>query len=295
VTTSIVLESPLASAITKSELGIRKNGTDIICATTDDTPIALGNNIRSLTTSTIINLSANDTLQAVVNLFGASATGQGLRLPSLFGTTATQVSNISIERLEVSEFDVDSTIIDGSANAVSGNAVFDGLALKADKSRVEQVLRSKNNGTYGSHTGNTTNTAILTIPITGGEFAIGDWMNLMFDFTKVGTAGTANIRFYAGTLGTVSDPSIATCFLTATVLDIGFGRERFQFKTGNILSGINNTFSTSPFDLTPSTIAKQSTSLNPANNWTLTIAVQLANAGDTVSCEGYTISKVNSF
>jgi len=133
VTTSIVLESPLASAITKSELGIRKNGTNIICATTDDTPIALGNNIRSLTTSTIINLSANDTLQAVVNLFGASATGQGLRLPSLFGTTATQVSNISIERLEVSEFDVDATPTDGSSNAVSSNGVFDALALKVDK------------------------------------------------------------------------------------------------------------------------------------------------------------------
>jgi hypothetical protein len=134
VTTSIVLESPLASAITKSELGIRKNGTNIICATTDDTPIALGNNIRSLTTSTIINLSANDTLQAVVNLFGASATGQGLRLPSLFGTTATQVSNISIERLEVSEFDVDATPTDGSSNAVSSNGVFDALATKVSKS-----------------------------------------------------------------------------------------------------------------------------------------------------------------
>lgn len=101
VTTCIVLESPLVSAITKSELGIRKNGTAVICATTDDTPIAVGNNIRSLTTSTIINLSANDTLQTVVNLFGTTANGRGLRLPSLLGTTATQVSNISIEKLEV--------------------------------------------------------------------------------------------------------------------------------------------------------------------------------------------------
>jgi hypothetical protein len=127
----------LASAITKSELGIRKNGTNIICATTDDTPIALGNNIRSLTTSTIINLSANDTLQAVVNLFGASATGQGLRLPALFGTTATQVSNISIERLEVSEFDVDATPTDGSSNAVSSNGVFDALAINFEKSIIK--------------------------------------------------------------------------------------------------------------------------------------------------------------
>jgi hypothetical protein len=295
VTTSIVLESPLASAITKSELGIRKNGTNIICATTDDTPIALGNNIRSLTTSTIINLSANDTLQAVVNLFGASATGQGLRLPSLFGTTATQVSNISIERLEVSEFDVDATPTDGSSNAVSSNGVFDALATKADKSRVEQVLRSKNNGTYGSHTGNTTNTAIQTIAITGGEFEIGDWMNLMFDFTKVGTAGTATVRFYAGTLGTTSDPLIASLFLTSTVLDAGFSRERFQFKTGNILSGISSGYTTQVFDMVVSTLTKTSTSLTPSSDWILTVAVQLGNSGDTVSCEGYTISKINSF
>jgi hypothetical protein len=100
VTTCVVIESPLASAITKSELGIRKNGTIIICATTDDSTLALGNNVRSLSTSTIINLNANDTLETIINLFGASATGRAVRLPALFGTTATQVSNISITRLE---------------------------------------------------------------------------------------------------------------------------------------------------------------------------------------------------
>jgi hypothetical protein len=169
------------------------------------------------------------------------------------------------------------------------------LATKADKSRVEQILRSKNNGTYGSHTGNTTNTVIQTISITGGEFEIGDWMNLMFDFTKVGTAGNATIRFYAGTLGTTSDPLIASIFLTSSILDVGFSRERFQFKTGNILSGISGTYTSNSSDLFPSTLVKQSTSLTPSSDWILTVAVQLANSGDTVSCEGYVISKINSF
>ena len=101
VTTCIVLESPLATAITKSELGIIKNEDTIICATTDDTPIALGNNARSLSTSTIINLTANDTLATIVNLYGSTANGRAVRLPALFGTTLTQVSNISIQKLEI--------------------------------------------------------------------------------------------------------------------------------------------------------------------------------------------------
>jgi hypothetical protein len=169
------------------------------------------------------------------------------------------------------------------------------LATKADKSRVEQVLRSKNNGTYGTHTGNTANTVIETIAITGGEFVIGDWMNFVFDFTKVGTAGSATIRFYAGTLGTTSDPLIAALFMNTNVLDAGFSRERFQFKTGNILSGLANNYTAQVFDMVANTVAKTQTSLTPSADWNLTIAVQLANAGDTVSCEGYVISKINSF
>lgn len=101
VTTSVVLESPLATALTRTDIGIRKNGTAIIAATTNDATLALGNNVRSMTTSTIINLAANDTIEAVVNLFGATATGLAVRLPSLFGTTVTQVSNISIQKLEL--------------------------------------------------------------------------------------------------------------------------------------------------------------------------------------------------
>jgi hypothetical protein len=164
-----------------------------------------------------------------------------------------------------------------------------------DETKVEKIIRSKNNGTYGSHTGNTAETVIQTINISAGEFAIGDWMNLMADFTKTGTAGTATIRFRAGTNGTTSDALIASLFLNTTVLDAGFNRERFQFKTGNILSGVANNYTAQTFDIVASTIAKQSTSLTPSSSWILTITVQLSNSADTVACEGYVISKIKSF
>ena len=249
VTTSVVIESPLASAITKSELGIRKNGTNVICATTDDNPIALGNNIRSLTTSTIINLAANDTLQAVINLFGASATGRALRLPALFGTTATQVSNISIERLEVSEFDVDSTIIDGSANAVSGNAVFDALALKADKSQSAYTVRVNN-------TNATANTTEITFR-QSGQLAYTDTPtfvagtapsgtpNLTYNWQRLGNMVTAIFTFDYSVSGATVTQIIfpIPSDMPAPVVPTGFTGANVILYTGDAL--LTNTLTNS--------------------------------------------------
>lgn len=194
-----------------------------------------------------------------------------------------------------SNLTIDATPTNGSANAVQSDGVFDALALKSDVNRSETFIFSKANGTFGSHTGNTTETVILTSTITGGVFEIGDWMNLMYDFSVTGTAGTKTIRFRAGTTGTTADVLIGSAFFTAGVLDFGWSRERLQFKTGNILSGIANNYTAQGFDIVGNTAAKQSTSLNPSNNWILSVTVQLANSADTVSCDGYVISRVKSF
>lgn len=194
-----------------------------------------------------------------------------------------------------SNLTLDTTPTDGSTNGVESNGVFDALALKSNVNRSETFIFSKANGTFGSHTGNTTETVILTSTITGGVFEIGDWMNLMYDFSVTGTAGTKTIRFRAGTTGTTADSLIGSAFFTAGVLDFGWSRERLQFKTGNILSGIANNYTAQGFDIVGNTAAKQSTSLNPSNNWILSVTVQLANSADTVSCDGYVISRVKSF
>ena len=189
---------------------------------------------------------------------------------------------------------IDATPTDGSSNAVSSNGVFDALALKQDKNRSETFVLSKANGTFGSHTGTTAETVLFSADISANEFTAGDFMKVMLDITKVGTAGTANVRLRAGTTGTTSDALIASLFLTATVLDAGFIRERFHFVTGNTLSGIANNYTSNPTDIAPNTAIKQSTSLTPSNAWKITVSVALANSADTVSCVGYRVSKIKS-
>lgn len=279
VTTSVVIESPLASAITKTELGIRKNGTNVVCATTDDTPIALGNNVRSLTTSTIINLAANDTLQAIINLFGASATGRALRLPSLFGTTATQVSNISIERLEVSEFDVDTTIIDGSANAVSGNAVFDALALKQDLLGYTPYKFIQTSQT--ATTGTTAETLVATATINGGTFNTSDVMKVLFGINKTGTAGTYTLRLRVNTTNTLAGATQVALFTSAgTSAQMSIMNRSFSLNGGNLYG---YSFSGNALtDVASIGGALSSTAYNTANTLYFFWTVQLANAGDSI-------------
>lgn len=251
---------------------------------------AVGISVQDDLAENVVTLNQNGTINFVKNsilteLEPTSTTPRLLFLPNKNGTLATTDDIPTI----------DTTPTDGSTNAVSSNGVFDALALKSNVNRSETFIFSKANGTFGSHTGNTTETVILTSTITGGVFEIGDWMNLMYDFSVTGTAGTKTIRFRAGTTGTTADVLIGSAFFTAGVLDFGWSRERLQFKTGNILSGIANNYTAQGFDIVGNTAAKQSTSLNPSNNWILSVTVQLANSADTVSCDGYVISRVKSF
>jgi hypothetical protein len=168
------------------------------------------------------------------------------------------------------------------------------LALKQDKNRSETFVLSKANGTFGSHTGTTAETVLFSADISANEFTAGDFMRVMLDITKVGTAGTASVRLRAGTTGTTSDALIGTLFLIASTLDAGFIRERFQFLSGNLLSGIQNTFTSNQTDTALNSVIKQSTSLTPSNAWKITVSVALANSADTVSCLGYRVSKIKS-
>jgi hypothetical protein len=189
---------------------------------------------------------------------------------------------------------IDATPTDGSSNAVSSNGVFDALALKQDKSKSETFVLSKANGTFGSHTGTTAETVLFSADISAGEFTAGDFMRVMLDITKVGTAGTANVRLRAGTAGTTSDALIGTLFLLSGTLDAGFIRERFQFLSGNLLSGIQNNYTSAQTDIALNSVIKQSTSLTPSNAWKLTVTVALTNSADTVSCLGYRVSKIKT-
>jgi hypothetical protein len=91
---------------------------------------------------------------------GSFATGTGnLTGPNASGTIAL-TSDIPT---------VDATIIDGSANAVSGNAVFDALALKAPL-----ISPSFTTPTLGAATATTINKVTITAPATGATLTIAD-------------------------------------------------------------------------------------------------------------------------
>jgi hypothetical protein len=64
---------------------------------------------------------------------------------------------------------VDATIIDGSANAIAGNAVFDALALKAPL-----ISPSFTTPTLGAATATTINKVTITAPATGATLTIAD-------------------------------------------------------------------------------------------------------------------------
>ena len=97
ITTALVVESPLLSALTRTDIAIRAGG-EIVTGMTNEVTLALGNNIRLLNCATIINLTAGQTIETLVTLAG-TAGGRGVRLPALFGTTATQVSHLAIHRV----------------------------------------------------------------------------------------------------------------------------------------------------------------------------------------------------
>jgi len=172
--------------------------------------------------------------------------------------------------------------------------VENGLALKANLQNVEQIIRSKANGTFGSHTGDTAETVIAVIDIDANEFEAGDWLTALADFTKNGTAGNLSVRFRAGVNGNTSDTLIALYTSAAGNGDIPFERQRFQFLTGDMLSGFRN-ITSSTTDNAGSSVAKTTASVTPTADWKFSITAQLGNSGDSVELKGYRIGKIKSF
>ena len=178
--------------------------------------------------------------------------------------------------------------------AVDQNTVNSALELKANLQNVEQIIRSKSNGTFGSHTGDTAETVIAVINIDANEFEAGDWMTLLFSGEKDATVGNITWRLRAGVNGNTSDSQIAT--LTATSGNSRYCalyRARPQFLTGNQLR-IWSSGSAAVTDIGVSG-APTLASLTPTSAWKLTVTAQLAVSTETASLTGYRIGKIKSF
>lgn len=98
ISTCVILESPLLQAISKSQIGVFI-GSNLRALDTNETTLAAGEEVTSLNCSTLVNLSEGDTITIKVSLYGVASTGRGLRLVNLFGTTANNLTHVSISKL----------------------------------------------------------------------------------------------------------------------------------------------------------------------------------------------------
>ncbi len=186
------------------------------------------------------------------------------------------------------------TVTSSDSILTAFNKIVGNISLKADKDRCETFVFSKSNGTFGSHTGNTAETVLLSITVSANEYAIGDFLTLYNSYVKVGVAGAATLRVRMGTAGTTADALVATAILGITGLNMGFERTQLHFITGNKIKGYNNS-QNSPSDVNQSTIAVSETTLDPTASFKITYTVQLVNGGDTLSLINYQVGKIKTF
>lgn len=249
-----------------------------------------GFNLTSGDTGTgdISRISGDSQLLTLITKLGLKFKSLGTYF-SIFKTT-----NLTADRtFEMPDNDgtlalISQTITNGVTDkAPSEDAVFDALA------KIENFIVQKSGGSYGTHTGTTAETVLLSIDITGGEFVAGDLMSFLTTVNKTGAAGTFQVRYRVGTTGTTADALIATGVNSvASDLTASNQRLRMQFLSGNILAGIRNV-SALTTDITTSS-AYTLTSLNYSSDWKFTITVQLGNAADTVVLNQYRIGKLKT-
>lgn len=159
-------------------------------------------------------------------------------------------------------------------------------------SNFEKIIESKANGIYGTHTGNLAETVLLSIPIQGNEYKIGDWGTFgVLPYRAAGTNAASSIRVRAGINGNTSDDLIAFYTINTGNKDNYFERTRFRFKTGNILSGYKNNVSAQT-DVGANTDNSEAI-VNPANLWYLTFTIVLTNIDNVINLEGYIVTKIN--
>jgi len=247
--------------------------------------------------------TATELTNAVVSVLEGTANG-GSTFRQITTSIVLETSNIVWQSFGTSVPDATSTtkgkaklytsLGSNTDGAVDQNTVNTALSAKANLQNVEQIIRSKSNGTFGSHTGDTAETVIEVIDINANEFEAGDWTTLLFSGEKDANVGNVTWRLRAGVNGNTSDSQIA--LLTATAANSRYCalyRARPQFLTGNKLRIWSSTSSVVT-DISNSG-EPMLASLNPTSAWKLTVTAQLTVSTETASLTGYRIGKIKSF
>lgn len=155
---------------------------------------------------------------------------------------------------------------------------------------LERFVYSDGDGVLGiTHTGNTLETVLFSIPITAGYFQVKDWMNAFFSINKpTPTTNNVTCRMRIGTTGTTADNLLAT-FVT-NQRNFAFSRYNMQFLTGDIIRAVNSLAGTQT-DLNAASVISN-VSVNPSNAFYLTITAQLTESTEQVRCIGARVSRI---
>jgi hypothetical protein len=186
---------------------------------------------------------------------------------------------------------IDATPTDGSANAVSSNGVFDALALKADLVNVEEWFIVQN-GSLGVSSNSLAETVLYSVNITGAKYVAGDYPLIKIGATKTATNGNVTYRIRVGINGDTSDAIFATITIgAATSRIVNFERVCAYFNSATTISTIAPS-STAITDTNALGNPKVSVSLNPSNDWRITITAQLNSTSDSCSVDSVRIGKL---
>jgi hypothetical protein len=159
--------------------------------------------------------------------------------------------------------------------------------------KMETFIHSKANGTFGSHTGDTAETVLLSIDIDANEFEVGDWMSTFYLLTKT-TLASATLRLRAGTTGTTGDSIQAIYIIPQTTTHVPFSRNTFQFLTGNLLEGLRNNLSALNDSANTAGVARTQQSITPSSDWKLTLTIANGDNAEVTTLLGYKIGRVKT-
>lgn len=159
-----------------------------------------------------------------------------------------------------------------------------------------KYLISKPIGNYGTVTGTTAETVILSIPFLGGEFEIGNYLGFDIWTNKSVFTAATSITARAGTTGTTADNVIAILNShTVGQSSAASRRDGIIFETGNFINSRTRPLvNTVPIDV-GSFVTATRFSLNPSVPWFLTFTVTHASASDEISVTTYSVLKRKSF
>jgi hypothetical protein len=155
----------------------------------------------------------------------------------------------------------------------------------------ENIFISKQNGTFGSHTGDLLETVLSSDDVVGGFFVAGDTMLILISGEKSGAVANVTYRIRFGTTGTTSDELIAT--YTGNNRGLNMQRVNISFLSGNLVRVITPTTSLIS-DVLGTSAVFSNVSLTYSSAFKITITAQLGNATETASIRTLRASKIKS-